>query len=499
MAGIGIKLNKIYSRNSIITGIAGAFYSTVVTVAPMVVIMLCVFLMERVLGFSKISYSTRELFSCTVLYVFIFSLCTAAPFNSVISRYLSDIIYDEKLEDILPCFYTGLIMNVIFSAIVGIPFYVHEYVVGEVDFLYVFVSYCAYMSLMLIFYSMLYLSICKDYTKITVFYALGMVVAFCLAWIFNKLLDMEVTFSMLLGLAIGFFLIAALEMGQIKDYFKDNSGNYKGVLEYFKKYWQLVVANFCYTIGLYTHNFVFWTTDLHIIVVKSYVCCEPFDMATYLAMLTSISCSVIFISNVERRFHGRYKDYSEAVIGGKLSEIARSELRMFRQLSFELMNISRTQFIITVVLFLAVVVLLPLYGMSGLVMQIYPCLAAAYYVIFIMYGAIVFLYYYNDLNGAAATSVTFMIVNLIVSIFATKLNTTYYGLGAFVGAVAGFSVAFYRLRWVERNIERHIFCVGTLIPRGQGEKPDAVVYTNAKRRKLVDREKEKDLSYKYEL
>lgn len=43
--------------------------------------------------------STRELFSCTVLYIFIFSLLTASPFNSVLSKYMSDVIYEETYED----------------------------------------------------------------------------------------------------------------------------------------------------------------------------------------------------------------------------------------------------------------------------------------------------------------------------------------------------------------------------------------------------------------
>ena len=79
----------------------------------------------------------------------------------------------------------------------------------------------------------------------------------------------------------------------------------------------MVVTNFLYILGLYVHNFVFWTTDLHMIVVKSFVCVTTYDMATCLAMFTNISASVIFISRVEMYFHDRYKAYSEAVIGGR--------------------------------------------------------------------------------------------------------------------------------------------------------------------------------------
>lgn len=74
---------------------------------------------------------------------------------------------------------------------------------------------------------------------------------------------------------------------------------------------------------------------------------------------------------------------------------------MFRQLSAELMNLVRIQFIISTAVYLLCVVGLPQYGFSGRVMQIYPCLAAGYFILFILYAEIIFLYYFNDLTGAA--------------------------------------------------------------------------------------------------
>ncbi len=72
---------------------------------------------------------------------------------------------------------------------------------------------------------------------------------------------------------------------------------------------------------------------------------------------------------------------------------------MFRQLSAELMNLVRIQFIISTAVYLLCVVGLPQYGFSGRVMQIYPCLAAGYFILFILYAEIIFLYYFNDLTG----------------------------------------------------------------------------------------------------
>ena len=102
MAGIGVKLNQIYQKNTITTDLVGFFYSTVVTIAPLLVVIINLMLMQKVLHFNTVSYINREIFSCTILYVFIFSLLTTSPFNAVLSRYMSDVIFEERYEDVQP-------------------------------------------------------------------------------------------------------------------------------------------------------------------------------------------------------------------------------------------------------------------------------------------------------------------------------------------------------------------------------------------------------------
>ena len=138
MAGIGIKLNRIFEKNTITTDLVGFAYSSAVTVAPMFVVIGNIILMGYVLGFNDVGYLDRELFSCTVLYTFIFSLLTVSPFNAVLSKYMQDVIYEERYQDILPCYYLGLVMNMTLSCLLGIPFCLWEHFIGGVEVFYVF-------------------------------------------------------------------------------------------------------------------------------------------------------------------------------------------------------------------------------------------------------------------------------------------------------------------------------------------------------------------------
>ena len=244
-----------------------------------------------------------------------------------------------------------------------------------------------------------------------------------------------------------------------------------------------MVINFLYTLGLYIHNFVFWNTDLQMRVADTFVFAPTYDLATCLAMFTNLSSTIIFITRVEMHFHTRYKAYSEAVIGGRWEDIKNTKDRMFRQLSAELMNLVRIQFIISTAVYLLCVVVLPQYGFSGRVMQIYPCLAAGYFILFILYAEIIFLYYFNDMAGAMLSSLVFCAVVFAGSILSSHLSTIWYRLGVVLGSFAGFTVAYFRIRWLERHLDEHIFCRGILFPVKRGKMPDSCVYKRDDKKK----------------
>ena len=211
-------------------------------------------------------------------------------------------------------------------------------------------------------------------------------------------------------------------------------------------------------------------------LVHTFVCNQPYDMATCLAMFTNISASVIFISRVEMNFHERYRDYADAVYGGRAVDIRNTRKRMFRQLGSELMTLVRLQFMVTVFLYLIFVIFLPRMGYAGLVMRIYPMVAAGYFILFLMYAEILFLYYFEDLNGALFTALCFCLGTFLASLVAVRLNHIFYGIGIWTGSLIGFGIAYMRLRWMERNLDEHIFCRGNIMRQAKGIKPSLKVF-----------------------
>ena len=486
MAGIGVRLNKIYSKKTMLTSLIGVGYSAVITVVPMLLVIGTVMLMDPLLGVSRLNYATRELYSCTVLYIFIFGLLTTAPFSAVLSKYLSDVIYEETYADILPCYYVGLLINLVVSCSCAIPFCVWQFSLKTIELHFILAGYAGFVCMVIVFYSMLFLSICKSFGKITWFFLVGMLTTLGCSVLFVYGLQMETTFSMLLSLDIGFLLIACLELAQVKSYFRDNSRKYKEVFLYLVKYWQLILTNFLYMLGVYLHNFVFWTTDMQMVVADCFYSAPDYDMASCLGMLTSASATVIFISRVEMKFHETYKGYSEAVIGGRGMDIESAKRRMFRQMAAELSHLVQIQFVISVLIYFLFSIFLPRFGFSGMVMQIYPALAVGYFIWFIMNAALIFQYYFSDLAGALLSAFCFCVATLLGSWLAKGLTPMWYGVGLIIGALTGWTVAYIRLRKIEKNLDVHIFCNGTIMKKGNGACPTNKVFD---RYALVEQEK----------
>ena len=71
MAGIGVRLNRIFEKNTLTTNMIGFFYSTLVTVAPMFAIIINLVLMEYFLKFSTLGYA-RVVFVYDSLHIYFF-------------------------------------------------------------------------------------------------------------------------------------------------------------------------------------------------------------------------------------------------------------------------------------------------------------------------------------------------------------------------------------------------------------------------------------------
>lgn len=464
MAGIGFELNKIFKRRGILNYFAGAVYASAVTVGPTLMIVAVLLMLYTVLPYMETPVKNRELFSSTLLYCFIFPMIFSTPMNAVLSRYVADRIYMEKYDEIMPCIRTGMAVTLLAAAAAGIGFGVVEHKAGGVELLYVFVSYCFFIAMTMVFYLMTYVSILKEYRRITLCFAIGLGAGFAAAWLWESWFGVEVTRAILYGMTLAFLIVALLLYARLKSFFRDASEKRTGITGYLKKYPGLFLTNLFYVLGLYGHNFVFWNTDLQLRVAKVFVSAPSYDMAGCLAMFSNITCLVIFMTRVETEFAGKYQVYCSAVIRGSRAEIITARRAMMRVMKDEIFFLLRLQFVITTIIFLAAMLVLPRLGFGGLVLRMYPALSAGYLATFAMYALIIFLFYFDDRVGSMMTALVFCAGTVACSIAATGLERPLAGFGLFGGAMLGWTAGFFRLVYIQKHLDHFAFCRGSVMP-----------------------------------
>lgn len=351
-------------------------------------------------------------------------------------------------------------------------------VVGGLDPVYVLFSYLLFMSLILVFYAMIYMSAIKEYKFIALAYLLGMVLALICSLIMIFRLHVARYRAILYSYSIGFMFIAAFLNMLVHRNYPRKAVGYRQI---FRELWHnkaLALTNFCYILGLYISNFIVWNSSIRVVVANVFVNAPPYDMATCLAMFSNITAMIIFVVQVETNFHERHQHFCEMLMGGSKKAIDTSKRIVFRTLWQQVLYMAELQLIITVINFLIAMVTLRLLGFGGLTLTFYPTLTVSFYATFLMYAAIVSLYYFDDKFGSLLASVTFLIISAVGTVFMVFYvdRYEYYGMGMLIGAVAGWIVTFLRLNYLEHHIDTYIFCKGYLIPREKGNRPKSLVY-----------------------
>ena len=478
MAGIGFELRKIFNKGGILRTIEGAAYASAVTVGPVVMVITTLLLMYNVFHFADVAYTERELLSATILYCFIFSLVVISLVDAMLSRSIADAIYGNVIHRVMAIYRLGLMLVLPIGSALGLGFGWRMLTVGGLDPVYVLFSYLLFMSLILVFYAMIYMSAIKEYKFIALAYLLGMVLALVCSLIMIFGFQIARYRAILYSYSIGFMFIAAFLNMLVHRYYPRKAVGYRQI---FRELWHnkaLALTNFCYILGLYISNFIVWNSSIRVVVANVFVNAPPYDMATCLAMFSNITAMIIFVVQVETNFHERHQHFCEMLMGGSKKAIDTSKRIVFRTLWQQVLYMAELQLIITVINFLIAMVTLRLLGFGGLTLTFYPTLTVSFYATFLMYAAIVSLYYFDDKFGSLLASVTFLVVSAVGTVFMVFYvdRYEYYGMGMLIGAVAGWIVTFLRLNYLEHHIDTYIFCKGYLIPREKGSRPKSLVY-----------------------
>jgi polysaccharide biosynthesis protein PelG len=139
------------------------------------------------------------------------------------------------------------------------------------------------------------------------------------------------------------------------------------------------------TLGLYVHNFLFWTGELGVRIAGTYIYAPTYDLPTFYAFLSIMPSMIVFVVSIETSFYDKYKAYYTLITGkGNLTDIENAKKDMTRKLWSEIRNIMEIQLFFTLVFITAGYYLLPRFGLSQLSVDIFNLFAIDAYFNIIM-------------------------------------------------------------------------------------------------------------------
>lgn len=456
MAGVGFELKKLFKkRGGYFSILKGYSVSAIVTEGPMILCMVMLFAIRQILKYCGASYGEQEMYLITTTYIMIFSLIFSNTVLMFVSRFTSNCIYEKRAEDILPSFYAIVFWTVLFSGIIS-----GVYMVAflEKPLLHKFVNWIQFMTMLIVWIEMSYLSAIKKYVRVLIGFITAAIISIVLT-IILVLLKLNPLFSAFVGSCAGFAVMAVMYLSEMIRYFPKGKTNIFIFFPALDKYKDLIATGFFTALGLYGHNFVFWFSDYRVRVVRGMVYCMKYDIASFFASLTIIPFLVIFVVSLEVSFYEKYKRYFDTILyDGTYEDIMFEDAALKKTLFRELSHVFEIQFFIEIVCITFLGNFLSTIGFDREMMIIFRYLCMGYCFYVLVKSIIIILMYFDERKGAFFVSFSFALLSIVLSVLTMQADVELYGLGFAGAAVISSLYGLWLLYRYINKLEFHVFC-----------------------------------------
>lgn len=454
MAGTGFELKKVMRGGSVFSALRTYSLAAAVTEGPMILMIVLLLALRQLMAAGGASYRTREQFLFFMTYAMIFSLLLAGTVLLFVDRFISDCIYQRRLQDVLPAFY-GVVFFLLLLGAPAAALYLMTLPVGWPVRLAALLLFCV---LLVVWVQMSCLSAVKRYEYVLLGFVAATVAALVITWAALRA-GAEPLTAALWGAALGFLLLMFLYMGQLLACYPAGGWNLLVFFPALQRYGVLLLTGLLLGVGLYGHNLIFWASAYRVEVFPTGVYCARYDVPSFFATLTILPMLVQFVVGLETRFAVKHRAYFDAILyGGRLEEIRAAKQEMETTLYAELSHLLQLQCIVAVASVAFLGNFLQTVGLDEAMAGTFRVLCFGYCLYGFVKCSIVLLLYFDDRTGACRAAGLFAGVSTLGTLATLFLGPDTWGSGFLAAsAVTGFWVLRRMRRYLDR-LEYHVFC-----------------------------------------
>ncbi len=461
MAGIGFELKKLFQKKGVLNTTKAYGYATVICAGPM---LLGIVLLLGIMGLCQwfnFEIYTRELLICMITYTLLASVMVSSFFSMVVTRYVSDMLFEDNNKAVLPSFWGSTVVMMV----VGSPLYGIFLLLSKATLVQGFLCFMLFNELVIVWNAMSFLSAIKDYKGIFLSFLTSVAVSVALGALFLwlKLPSIE---ALLAAVSVGYGIMLIWNIVLLHRYFPHNDGGAFTFFKWIDEFLPLALSGLFMNVGMFSHLVIMWFSDIGVHVYGLFYGAPWHDVPALLAFMTALMTTVNFVVSVEVNFYPKYRNhYSLYNDKGTISDIKQSEKEMISTLKTEVFYTSLKQLLFTVVCIAFggyLLDMLPL-GFNEVMRGYFRTLCVAYGLYAIGNMLMLILLYFTDYRGALLTTGIFAAATIVLTVLSLQFSYIYYGFGFLVAAMIFVVITAFRLDYFTKRLPFYILSVQPLV------------------------------------
>ena len=435
MAGIGFELRKILKEDRLLSLGKVYGYSAILSSGPWVVSIIAIILV----GFINIANmgDSSDAFKFQVVITYAIALASSLIITGVFqlpfTRYVADLIFAKREDEILPSYFGALFLAWGIGLPLVIPFYC--WVFEDQSFVFLIGVTSTFLVLCGVWISSILAASLKYYHGVVWAYFISYALIVLASYYYGDTIE-ALIYIFFLGNAILFAILMTLI---IKSY---NSSIFIKIDFFLDKnfYWTLGIAGLAYNLGAWVDKFIFWYHPAtgHVVIGKLNASIV-YDMPIFLAYLSILPGMAIFFYRLESDFAEKYDLYYDAVrSGGTLATIKQYKNDMVEVIRHAIHEILMIQGIIDIILFLSAPSVFDMLKIPQLYLGLLYILTIGAMLQISFMSILAILYYLDRKKVAMWLCIAFFVGNTVLTLISIDMGPAMFGYGYTVSLLLVF-------------------------------------------------------------
>jgi uncharacterized membrane protein len=447
MAGIGFELRKILKEKSFFSLMQVYGYSALLSAGPWVISIVAILVVGliQIIHFEAGNDIVRFQIIVTYAFVLAATLVTSGFLQLPFTRYIADLIYAEREDEVLGTYFGVLIViwvvGLLFFSLFIAYLLPHEILLNKILII------ATFLVLSSIWISNTLVSSLKFYkqTILAYFVSYGAIVAG--SYFFGGNLS-SLLFVFFFGntLLLSFMIILIIKSYQASSFLSFDFFNRRSF------YYSLGLAGLFYNLGTWIDKLIFWYHPLTgEAIIGNIHASVVYDIPVFLAYLSIVPGMAIFFFRLEADFAEKYDlFYSNVRETGTLEVIQKYRYEMADVLRHAIRELIIFQAIIDIVLFLMAPRIFSILHLPQLYLGLFYILAVGAMLQLCFMSILAVFYYLDRKHKAMWLSLLFLVLNALLTWYSIQLGPDMYGYGYALSLLISLSVSFVLL---QRTIE----------------------------------------------